>query len=101
MADSKAKTRACIRCGGIVQAEHQYCRSCGAPAVNRCMDAGGLLAEPCGHVNDDQSAYCVRCGSYTAYHKAGLLFADYPETKVLQKEEFEEWKWFSHPFFTQ
>lgn len=84
----------------MVQAQYQYCPNCGAPVSNRCMDPGGLLDDPCGHVNEDQAAYCVRCGSYTAYHKAGLLFGAYPENKVLKKDELEEWNWFSHPFFT-
>ncbi|EXX85791.1 hypothetical protein BG53_07290 [Paenibacillus darwinianus] len=99
MADEKAKRRACLRCGRIVQAQYQYCPDCGAPVTNRCMDEGDLLDDPCGFINDDQAAYCVRCGSITAYNKAGLLFGAFPENKVLKKYDIDEWKQFSHPFF--
>jgi hypothetical protein len=67
--------------------------------VNRCTDPGGLLHEPCNHVNEATAIFCSKCGSYTAFYKAGLLQTEYAENKVLQVDEMKEMDLFNSPFF--
>jgi len=98
MANSKDR-RFCIRCGNMAGEKDSYCVSCGAPIINRCLNPGGLLGEPCGHINNEYSAFCAKCGSHTAYYRAGLVHSSYGENKVLNKDELDEMEWFSHPFF--
>lgn len=99
MANGQKDNPVCVRCGKPGQKDDQYCTGCGAPLVNRCLDPGSLLGDPCSHVNDRTAAYCARCGSFTAFHKAGLVFSPYPENKVLAVDELDEMNWFLHPFF--
>lgn len=89
----------CIRCGYVAGKKHQYCAICGAPVVNRCLDEGDLLREPCNHVNGADAAFCSKCGNVTAFNKAGLVFSPYAPNQVLQTDELQEMNSFSHKFF--
>ncbi|HEY8528462.1 MAG TPA: hypothetical protein VIL22_02130 [Paenibacillaceae bacterium] len=99
MANGKEERPQCVRCGKLGMKDDLYCTGCGAPLVNRCMYAGDLLNDPCNYVNEKTAAFCARCGSYTAFWKAGLVYTPYPENKVFHVDELEEMKWFLHPFF--
>ncbi|GGG09856.1 zinc ribbon domain-containing protein [Paenibacillus abyssi] len=99
MADSKNDDRLCIRCGHLTEKKDMYCISCGAPVTNRCLSVGTLLGDPCSYVCNEQTAFCPRCGSHTAFYQAGLVSSPYPENKVLQTDELDEMNWFNHRFF--
>lgn len=90
----------CIQCGCRYNKGSQYCVECGAPVVNKCLDEGDVLRDPCGCVNGEDAAFCSKCGSITAFNKAGLRTSPFQENKVLQTDEMAEMKWFSHPFFS-
>ncbi|KIL37353.1 hypothetical protein SD71_01360 [Cohnella kolymensis] len=98
--DNKEKPGNCIRCGYSYKKGSQYCAECGAPVVNKCLDEGDLLRDPCGCVNGEDAAFCSQCGCATAFNRAGLVTSPYPENKVLQTDEMGEMKWFYHPFFS-
>lgn len=91
--------RYCIQCGYRYKKGSQYCVECGAPVVNKCLDEGDLLRDPCGYINGEDAAFCSQCGCITAFNKAGLRPSPFQENRVLQTDEMSEWKWFSHPFF--
>jgi hypothetical protein len=99
LASDKEQRKHCIQCGCVYDKNHRYCARCGAPVSNRCLDPGDALREPCGHVNGDDAAFCVKCGSVTAFNKAGLRPSHLPEAKVLETDELQEMNWFSHKFF--
>jgi RNA polymerase subunit RPABC4/transcription elongation factor Spt4 len=96
-----AEAKACIRCGTGYEKGQRYCSFCGAPVVNRCTDPGDLLGDPCGNVCKEDQAFCPKCGSITAFNKAGLLHSPYRENKALYVDELAEMNWFSHPFFQE
>jgi hypothetical protein len=99
LAAAKEEKGSCIRCGYRYSKGSQYCVECGAPVVNRCLDEGDLLRDPCDCVNGDDASFCKNCGCITAFNKAGLRPSPFQENKVLQEDEMSEVKWFSHPFF--
>ncbi|WP_274363483.1 hypothetical protein [Paenibacillus thermotolerans] len=99
MADANEKGNPCLRCGYEPDKKDQYCVACGAPVVNRCMDEGGLLNEPCNNVCGPNAAFCPKCGCKTAFNKAGLVPSPYPENQVLARDETQEMNLFSHRFF--
>ena len=99
MANGDVAKQSCLRCGAQYGKGEAYCGNCGAPVVNRCLYQGSLLGEPCGYVNPPGARYCVKCGSQTAYHKAGLLHSTYPENKALEVDEMADMDWFDHKFF--
>lgn len=100
MADKKEEKR-CRRCGRTANKGDSYCGRCGSPVVNRCLGQGELTGEPCSHVNGEDAAFCTKCGSATAYQRAGLLSALHGENKVLSRDDWQEMQWFRHPFFTE
>lgn len=97
MATQEAKT--CLRCGSEFKKDQQYCTYCGSPVVNRCCDPGTILRDPCTNVCDSHDLFCPKCGSKTAFYKAGILSAPYEENKVLEEDEFAEMDFFHHKFF--
>ena len=50
-------------------------------------------------MNEATAVFCSKCGSYTAFYKAGLLQTEYAENKVLQVDEMKEMDLFNSPFF--
>lgn len=72
MSDEKEEVR-CVRCHHVAEEKEEYCIKCGAPLINRCSDAPGLLSKGCGKKNHPGAAYCAHCGSPTVFHKEGLV----------------------------
>ncbi|GIQ67867.1 hypothetical protein DUZ99_03100 [Xylanibacillus composti] len=87
----------CVRCGNKPEKNEKYCKSCGAPLVNRCTYDGGLTGEPCTKENPADAAFCVACGQPTMFNRTGLLQTGY--TSVSPGEEWEEFHHFTYRFF--
>jgi hypothetical protein len=89
----------CIRCGRISEEKHKYCIRCGAPLVNRCTNDGGLLGEPCNKINKQNAVFCMECGTYTTFYKAGLLHSNHAGVARPVEDELRSMNHFNHPFF--
>jgi hypothetical protein len=91
----------CVRCSHRAGEKDKFCTQCGAPLENRCTNDGGPLGDPCEKICDRNAAFCPACGCYTSFYKAGLVHTVYPaENKDLIQNELDEYRYFSHPFFT-
>ncbi|RKP54364.1 hypothetical protein D7Z26_13485 [Cohnella endophytica] len=73
----KEELHPCVRCYKFPNEKDKHCTDCGAPLQNRCSDEPGLLDKGCTFLNNQNAAYCAKCGQPTLFQLHGLITPQY------------------------